>query len=90
LTLFHLVDAIDAGAIIDRRVVPVERGDTFAELYARVAVAVRPMLTRMAAYVAEHGQLPAGTAQDETLASVYATPPRLQRAIYKTWWALRR
>ncbi len=90
LTLFHLVDQVDAGPIVDQRVVPIHRDDTFRTLYERVAEEVAPALDRLVSIVVELGEVPKGHPQDPTRAIVVRTPHRWQRAIMRVYWQVRR
>lgn len=89
LTLYHLVDAVDAGAIIGQRRIPVLDDDTFASLYSRVATEVAPLLRDLVDAIASAG-VPEGQAQDEHDATLVRTPARAQRALWKARWAVRR
>lgn len=89
LTMYHLDDGIDTGPIIDQRRVPVERGDTFASLYVRVAALAPVMLRELLDYATAHDALPAGTPQTGEHRT-YPTPSRPTRAAMKAWWSLTR
>jgi methionyl-tRNA formyltransferase len=86
LSLYHLVDEIDAGPIIYQREVAVLQGDTFASLYERVAAEVAPVMDALVGYLETHGELPPGEPQDEGIATVVRTPPRWLRALMRLRW----
>jgi methionyl-tRNA formyltransferase len=89
LTLFHLVDRIDAGPVIDQHRVAVLPRDTFATLYGRVTAEVPGILTDLLHYITAHDKLPKGVPQDDRAATTVRTPSILLRALMKARWAIR-
>jgi len=87
LSLYHLVDAMDAGAVIGQYRVPVGRL-RFAALYERVAALVPIALGDLLQAIEQTGAIPEGTPQDGEYRT-YPTPPRMMRAMMKARWALR-
>lgn len=90
LSLYHLTDGIDAGNVIAQRSVTVERGDTFAGLYDRVAAQAPALLEELLDAIEATGVVPAGTPQDESIATVYSTPGLVARAWVKAKLSLSR
>lgn len=90
LTSYLLDEGIDSGPILEQVEVLVERGDTFASLYARTVERVPDVLGPVVDHFAATGHLPPGREQDDAAASVYRVPTTWQRAFYKGWWQLRR
>lgn len=89
LSLFHLTSRVDAGPVIDQRVVGVQPWDTFESLYERVADLVPEMLVHLITTVARTGELPRGSIQDESLATYVRRPRAFERVLAKTWWTVR-
>ena len=89
LTLFHLVDEIDAGPILGQRRVPIAPGDTFASLYARVVREAPPLLDGLLDSIVRFSAVPAGDAQDQSLATYVRMPSLVPRVGTKASLALR-
>jgi methionyl-tRNA formyltransferase len=89
LTLFHLTADVDAGPIIEQQAIDVDRRDTFATLYERVAALLPGMLDRVLDATDRAGAVPAGAPQDEARATYVGRPGAMARALAKSWWAIR-
>ena len=74
VSIYVLDAGIDSGPIIAQRSVPVLRDDTFMSLYMRVVPNIPTMLDALFTAVLESGRLPAGTPQDDRLATYYKAP----------------
>ena len=83
ITLFHLVDKVDAGPIIDQTTIDVMPLDSFGSLYQRVVEHVPAMLNDFLARVATSGRVPAGVPQDASAATVYAAPGQFQLHLWR-------
>jgi methionyl-tRNA formyltransferase len=84
LSLYHLTDDMDAGAVISQYRVPVGRLG-FAALYERVAALVPTALSELLSDIERTGSIPPGSPQ-EGEHRVYPTPPSPMRAIMKARW----
>jgi methionyl-tRNA formyltransferase len=78
ITLYRLDAGIDTGPILAQRVVPILPGDTFRSLYRRTVKEIPPMLAELLVAIGQTGALPAGTVQDETLATYFGPPTERQ------------
>lgn len=83
VSLFHIVDRMDAGPVIAQRRLAVAADDTFASLYERVRPLVGSLVVEAIEHVATHGALPAGVAQDEERATVVRTPGIAMRLLLR-------
>ena len=78
ITLYRLDAGIDTGPIVAQRVVPIVPGDTFRSLYMRTVKEIPSILAELQAAIARTGELPAGTVQDEALATYFGPPSERQ------------
>jgi methionyl-tRNA formyltransferase len=78
ITLYRLDAGIDTGPIVAQRVVPIVDGDTFRSLYRRTVAEIPAMLAELRDAIRRDGSLPAGAAQDESLATYFGPPSERQ------------
>lgn len=90
VTLYRLGPGIDDGPILAQTRVPIQHGDTFASLYARVVAEIPNLLGDLLSDLYETRALPAGQPQDEAFATVYRTPTRSMRAVARVRLAVAR
>jgi len=89
VSLFHLVDRIDAGPVIAQRRVAVGPRDTFASLYERVRPLIGELVTELVDDVVATGGVPKGVPQDEQRATYYTTPGLGPRVLVRARLAAR-
>jgi len=78
ITLYRLDAGIDTGPIIAQRAVPILPNDTFRSLYLRTVKEIRPILAELQVAITRTGEMPAGTVQDERLATYFGPPSERQ------------
>jgi len=78
ITLYRLDAGIDTGPIIAQRAVPILPNDTFRSLYLRTVKEIRPILAELQGAITRTGEMPAGTVQDERLATYFGPPSERQ------------
>jgi len=77
VTVFRLVERMDAGSILSRRETTIGETETAGELHDRLAAELGPEAVLEAVAMFEGGQEPAGQAQDESQAT---KAPKLRKA----------
>jgi methionyl-tRNA formyltransferase len=74
VSIYVLEAGIDTGAILAQRSVPIAPDDTFLSLYLKVVPLIPGMLSGLIGDILTTGGLPAGTQQDERIATFYRAP----------------
>jgi len=90
VTIYALAPEIDAGPILAQKAVPVMRDDTFLSLYLRVVPIIPSMLADLFSATLVLGRLPAGTPQDDRLATLFKAPTSRDTAAWRWDRAARR